>query len=208
MDSAWLQAEIRRIRALDRNQLSEKEYLYIAGQVLERQGCRLLVFGAGNDSGLWDRVNSRGRTVFLEDSAEWIERIRQGSPDLDLRQVTYGTQRSRWKELLAADPQALWMDLPPDVAEEEWDLLFVDGPTSFSWDCPGRMKSIFTASTLAHRLPGTEVFVHDCDRALEHAYCERFFGADQLVGELDRLRHYRSTSGKLSSPHTFTTVSV
>lgn len=176
----------------DPDQLSRDEYRYLAEIVAARSGCDLLVFGVGNDSKLWMHVNADGRTVFLESSPFWGEMVRWWHPGIDVRMVRYGTKRSQWSELLEGPEADLEMDLPEDVEEGEWDVIFVDGPSAQSGDSPGRMKSIYTAAGLARGQPGTDLVVHDCDRPVERAYCDRFLGDDLLVREFERTRHYRT----------------
>ncbi|HEX2225191.1 MAG TPA: hypothetical protein VHN15_13405, partial [Thermoanaerobaculia bacterium] len=95
-------------------------------------------------------------------------------------------------------PTRLALELPLAAAVTSWDLILVDGPAGYADSCPGRMKSLYTAAALARRKPGADVIVHDCDRPLEQAYCERFFHPLELVRELDRLRHYRNAAPSLT----------
>ena len=185
---------ISRIIALDRYQLSSREYRYVAQSVASRQGCNMLVFGVGNDSLLWLLANKQGKTIFLENSEGWAKKIKEKLPEIDIRLVKYNTQRRQWREMLDGDPAELKLELPAEVEEKRWDIIFVDGPTGF-WDsCPGRMKSIYTASILASGVEGADIIIHDCDRKVELAYCEHFFSDDMLVNAFDRTRHYRTKS--------------
>ena len=183
---------ISRIRDLDDEQLSAGEYLYLAELVLSRSPCRFLVFGVGNDSGLWMMANPGGQTAFLESSALWSTQVRWRHPEIVIHGVVYGTERRLWRRMLDGPEAALALDLPDEVAAERWDVIFVDAPASYADSCPGRMKSIYTAADLAHRHPGTDVVIHDCDRPLERAYCDRFLPRDLLVRRFERTRHYRS----------------
>lgn len=184
-------ALIRKILMGNPHQLSRREYDYVAQLIAARGGCNLLIFGVGNDSELWLAANREGKTVFLEDSLEWIERVRERFPRIDIQAVNYGTTRDQWQELLAGDPAELRLPLPAPISGTAWDIVFVDGPTSFSDECPGRMKSLFAAAECSRR-PGVDVVVHDVDRRLERAYCERFFSGAALVHEFERTRHYRT----------------
>lgn len=180
-------------------QLSRSEYRYVADLVTSRAACNLLVFGVGRDSRLWIEANSGGRTVFLEDSIRWIVDVKLAVPEIDVWPVRYNTRRRQWRELLEANGERLSLGLPPAVTDERWNVILVDGPTGFNDDCPGRMKSLYTASRLAHEAGGADVVVHDCDRPVERAFCERFFHPEQLVHELERTRHYRIRSRGPSS---------
>ena len=53
---------------------------------------------------------------------------------------------------------------------------------------PGRMKSIYQSSRLIS--DSGDVFVHDCDRPVEIAYCDRFLKEENLRAEVQKLRHY------------------
>jgi len=185
-------ALISKIVALDSNQLSENEYHYIANLISNKKGVNLLVFGVGNDSGLWLAANRKGRTLFLEDSVAWLNRVIRQVPDIAVLPVCYGTRRSQWREMLEGEPSALEMNLPEKVWSVAWDVIFVDAPMGFSDICPGRMKSIYTASILASRRTGTDVILHDCDRELERSYCDRFLSSHPLIREFERTRHYRT----------------
>ena len=187
-----LEPLITAIRQRDRNQLSRAEYRYLAELLVARGGCRLLVFGAGNDSELWLRANAAGTTIFLEDSESWIAKVEQRLPEITIHQVTYGTKRSQWQELLEGPVEHLELELPSAVEGTPWDIIFVDAPTAFFTTCPGRMKSIYTGARLARRGRAADVLVHDCDRPVEQAYCDRFFASGELVRAFHRIRHYRT----------------
>jgi hypothetical protein len=185
-------AVISRLVALDPNQCTAEEYSYLTHLIASREGVNLLVFGVGNDSGLWLLANQEGRTLFLEDSVAWLNQVRSKLQNIEILPVRYDTRRSEWRELLAGDPAALAMALPEKVTAFPWDVIFVDAPRGFSDDCPGRMKSIYTAALLAGRREGVDVIVHDCDRAVERAYCDRFLAEHRLIKEFERTRHYRT----------------
>lgn len=188
---AEIEAVIEEIVALDPHQLSAAEYRYVASLVGGGRGSKMLVFGTGNDSRLWLLANRRGRTVFLESSLWWTKQAQRRSPEAEIWHVGYDTRRDQWRSLLEGDPSRLALELPPTVASESWDVLFVDGPAGYDDRCPGRMKSIYTAALLARSGGAAEVVVHDCDRELERAYCDRFFHPSELVRSFERTRHYR-----------------
>lgn len=165
----------------------------LISRVLSRRGpCNLLVFGLGNDSTYWRRLNRGGRTVFLEDDRDWLARLAAKDPQLEAYLVQYGTVLSQWEELLHC-PFRLQMYLPTGILDREWDVVLVDAPKGMNDDSPGRMKSIFIASIL--RAADADVFVHDCDREVESSYCARYLGAEHLREQTGRLNHY-SYSGR------------
>lgn len=150
----------------------------VIAAIRARPDCALLVFGVGNDSALWTRVNAQGTTLFLENDAEWARRVAASLPAAQIAAVSYRTTRGQWRALLD-DPGSLAMSLPRTVRERPWDVVLVDGPAGYDDTTPGRMQSIYEASRLV--APGGIVFVHDCERPVEQAYCERYLGADRLA---------------------------
>jgi len=169
-------------------QLQPAELRAIVGAIHRKRPCRLLVFGLGRDSLLWARVNHGGTTVFIEDDATWLHEVLREYRGLKAFMVDYLTRRDEWRELLDS-PERLAMRLPDEVEHHTWDVVLVDAPAGFNDSNPGRMKSI----ALSLRLAGSaaDVFVHDCDRPLEQAYCDRFLKRENLIEEVGRLRHYR-----------------
>jgi len=168
------------LRAKPRIQFTEAEALLVGSAVRQFSKCRFLVFGVGHDSTMWSRINSRGTTVFLEHNPDWIGNVRQTDPSLDIRPVEYTTRITQWRKILD-QPDSLTMDLPPEIRETRWDVVLVDAPNGFIMadEYPGfgpihgRMQSLLEA----HRLiaPGGYVFVHDAEREVEAACCDRFF---------------------------------
>lgn len=181
------QDRIEKLVASNPGQLSLKEYTLIADTIFNRKACHLLVFGVGRDSQLWIDINKEGKTVFLEDNPFWLDYARKKVPNIVVFQVCYDTKRKDWSQLLS-QPEKLKMDLPKEIWDTKWDIIFVDAPAGFSDDQPGRMKSIYTASFLAQT--NTDVFVHDCDRIVECVYCSHFFQKSDLKNTIDRLCHY------------------
>ena len=78
----------------------------------------------------------------------------------------------------------LEMDLPQQVLDTTWDVIFVDGPPGNKKRSHGRMQSIYTAYKLANK--NTEIFVHDCNRPVEDTYTKHFF---EIEKQLKKLRH-------------------
>lgn len=181
------------IRALVRDnpgQATYEEYKLVHEVVTARAPCNVLIFGVGRDSTLWMDANGGGRTVFLEDVAEWAAFARREVPGITVHDVRYGTLRVLW-HVLKHFEKRLWMDdLPEDIEETRWDVILVDAPRGTRWYRPGRMKSIYTASVLARR-SGGDVFVHDCHRSVERQASDRFLGGQRLVAQAGSMRHYR-----------------
>jgi uncharacterized protein (TIGR01627 family) len=162
---------------LERIQLTSTELAPIVKAVTATPGCSLLVFGCGNDSAFWERVNRNGTTAFLEDDPAWAELVRPQLGNAEVHLVRYDTKQSDWAMLINA-PAKLDLELPVGISSRRWDVIVVDGPAGHSDNLPGRMKSIFAASRLV--APRGKVFVHDCDRTVEREYAARYLGEDRL----------------------------
>jgi glucuronoxylan 4-O-methyltransferase len=168
--------------------LSVSEMTIITEAVLARRPCRFLVFGLGNDSMYWSRINPEGETVFLEDHPGWLSYVEKLDPSVSARLVTYDTVMSDWRDLLDR-PEKLRMELPDGLDEKKWDVILVDAPVGVSEKSTGRMKSIYMASVL--RAGSSDVFVHDCFREVEKAYTDRYLLPGNFVEEVGTIRHYR-----------------
>lgn len=175
-------------------QLSFNEYNYIAKTVIAKNGCNMLVFGVGQDSKLWMLANRKGETYFLENSISWLAQIKTETPEINAQIIKYITVRKDWKELIDSPHNNLMLALPDKISSKQWDVIFIDGPKGSNDLAPGRMQSIYTTSVLSEKSKNIDVFVHDCDREVEKAYCDHFFGNMKLVAEFDRLRHYKNVS--------------
>jgi glucuronoxylan 4-O-methyltransferase len=182
---------IKAMRRLNEIQLSPGELSLIIDTVKAKAPCNFLVFGLGNDSTCWLRINRGGKTVFVEDDTVWFRKVIPHGQKIKAHLVNYGTLIGQWKELLDS-PRRLEMALPEEIENERWDVILVDGPAGWNDESPGRMKSIYHSSRLAGN--STDVFVHDCDREVEQIYCDRFLGEENLNAEVELLRHYRITN--------------
>jgi len=160
-------------------QMHSNELFLIARAI--RAPVNFMVFGMGNDSIFWSSLNRRGRTVFIEDQAEWFNRVKQENPSLEAYLVDYGTKLEEGMRLID-HPERLAMDLPPDIRRTEWNVILVDGPAGYEDGTPGRMKSIYEASRLIR--PGGSIFVHDQERAVESAYSDRYLLRRNVVAEV------------------------
>jgi glucuronoxylan 4-O-methyltransferase len=140
----------------------------------------MLVFGLGYDSPFWCRVNALGRTVFLEDSESWYERICSIHPEIEAYKVSYPGNITQWEDLLEK-PERLAMDLPEELSGTDWNVILVDGPqgNTFSQEIPGRMSSIYEASRLAAK--NSWVFVHDAERVVEDTYSLHYLGRENFL---------------------------
>ena len=112
--------------------------------------------------------------------------------------MEYGTTLSQWESLLH-NPDLLGLDLPEQISGQHFDVILVDGPAGHErhaelagGEAPGRMKSIYMASTLV--AADGFVFVHDCDRVIEQRYTTEYLGAERLFLESRGDRFSRDTS--------------
>jgi len=171
----------------------------LVADCLHRRGpCNFLVFGMGHDSALWMQLNEGGRTVFLEDHDEWYKKITSECPEMEGYLVKYTTTLPEWRDVLEHQ-ERLEIDLPDKITKTSWHVILVDGPKGdpknhqkYGVHPPGRMQSIYTASSLA--APGGDVFVHDCDRQVESTYAHTYLGRENLrksVRGRGLLRHYQ-----------------
>ncbi|MCU1537945.1 MAG: hypothetical protein JWP82_2296 [Humibacillus sp.] len=142
-------------------------------------GTRLLVFGLGRDAGIWETLNRRGLTAFVEDVPQWVALSLTENPARLVFPVTYETRfRTSDYETAASIPLPA---LPVDLTSAGWDVVVVDAPQGFSDDSPGRASSIALAATLVR--PGGVVLVDDYDRPLEARIARLVFGraADAVI---------------------------
>ena len=182
------------MRKLNEIHLSEDLLQLIAGTIKRKAPCNLLIFGLGNDSLFWHKLNRGGVTVFLEDNPVWYHKVTSKSMDLTAFLVNYHTKRGDWRVMLDS-PALLEMTLPEQVENEAWDIILVDAPQGTGDQTPGRMKSIYLASRLVKNFG--DVFVHDCHREVEDVYSTKFIKKENLVTEIKSpsgfLRHYHIT---------------
>ena len=158
------------------------EYSYMVDLLLKKGFCNFLVFGLGRDTELWNMVNSGGKTTFIENIDSWINKFK--SSEIDIRKINYTTKRIQWKELLK-DEGRLLLILDEDIKNTNWDYIFIDSPMGGNDSTPGRMQSIYTASTLKC----SEFFIHDINRKVEKTYGDKYLGTE--VKTIDRLTHYK-----------------
>lgn len=162
-------------------QLQPQEIAPIVAAIEAKPGCRLLVFGCGNDSAFWEAANAGGETAFLEDNQAWAAMAQAALRAAKVYLVAYETHLSQWRDLLDS-PDQLKMQLPAEIASRQWDVILVDGPAGYDpSSTPGRMKAIYAASCLV--APNGQVFVHDTERDAEAAYAARYLGDERLFVE-------------------------
>ena len=171
--------------------MSEAQYLNVGYVVELLSPCNLLIFGLGEDSSLWTENNKAGKTVFIEDDKEWIKKF--DGQNLDICPVTYNTLAREWRDI-NFDVEKLKMDLPKEIVDTKWDLVFVDGPLGHNpprpYKGPGRMQSIYTAHTLLRE--GGICIIDDIGRLIESTYADHYFGEENTMNKIeDKLAIYK-----------------
>jgi hypothetical protein len=135
-------------------------------------GGNVLIFGCGNDSGLWDAINFDGNTDFLESDTIWIARTRERSPSLIISEVSYGDRTVEGS--LPIDEEALSRyPMPGCMLVRPWDVILIDAPRGNKRSRPGRSLPIYWSSKVSS--PETQIFLDDYDRSLEKAYGDHYF---------------------------------
>ncbi|MBI1286680.1 MAG: hypothetical protein GC178_03795 [Flavobacteriales bacterium] len=185
----WL---IKLMRRLTGTQLTVEQMLAIRKEIRKKSDSKLLIFGVGNDSLFWMNSNLGGRTVFIEDDDFWLRKIKKRIAGIEAYLVAYDTKIEQWKELLQ-NQEKLSMQFPSDIADQKWDVVLVDAPTGWGEGTTGRMKSIYAGRQL---VGSGDVFVHDCEREVEIAYCDNILKPEHFIKEITAvdvgyLRHYR-----------------
>ena len=165
--------------------MSKKQYLAIAKKLSESSPCNLLVFGLGDDSYLWSKINNEGVTIFLEDSKEWITSINDVT--LDVEHVVYKTLIENQKEI-GYNAEKLELSLPNRVSNLMYDFIIVDAPLGHQpprpFKGPGRMSSIYMSFKLLKK--GGIVVIDDMGRPIEKQYAFHYFGEENLVDFIEK----------------------
>lgn len=163
-----------------RHQGSVKEYTRIHNEITKHPAPNVLIFGTGQDMELWLASNPAGKTVFIEHHWEWQKFAKDKYPEAEVHQYSYKTRACDWKRFIKPCQELhdiLFMsDLPKEILETEWDVIFVDAPHGWNdrkKENPGRMQSLWTASQLKFKA----IFLHDCNRRIEDGIFKSYLGA-------------------------------
>ena len=161
-------------------QLLKEELTLIIDNLVKIKSCKFLVFGLGNDSGMWMEVNKEGRTAFLEDQTEWFNKITASNPGIEAYLIKYPNNITQWKEVLDK-PERLELKLPQKISNTKWDIILVDAPAGWQMieEFAGRMSSIYMTKKLIKE--NGIIFVHDCDREIEGIYTNKYLKEDKFV---------------------------
>lgn len=132
---------------------------------------KMLVFGLAYDSELWSALTYHN-TYFVEDNLDYIE-VAKVDPSrifqYDYGDITVTQSFSMTNTELGARP------LPTGLVEKApFDIILIQGPTSYNKACPGRLLPIFWSNQVLSK-PGSIIYVDDSQRALETYCIDRFF---------------------------------
>jgi len=158
-----------------RAQISPAQIEVIASTIRARTPARLLVFGLGHDSALWQSLNPAGRTIFVESSPEWRERLRPSLAASTIVAFDFAAHGCVGDALARTAGTLAGIAMPPELSGT-WDIIFVDGPAGYHMSDPGRALPLYWASRLMRR--STHVFVDDYNRALERHFADLFIRFD------------------------------
>ena len=165
--------------------MSKKQYLTIAKKLSEASPCNLLVFGLGEDSYLWKKINTNGTTIFLEDSKQWINSVNDGT--LDVEHVIYTTSIKEQKNI-GYNKKKLKLPIPKRVSKIKYDFIIVDAPLGHQpprpYKGPGRMSSIYTAYNLLKE--GGTAVIDDMGRPIEKQYALHYFREENLISFIEK----------------------
>jgi len=149
--------------AVDNGQWDRRQYEAVGKLIHSQAPCRLLVWGCGHDSDLWNRLNAHGRTIFVETDPRWAK-IARG----------LGCEVVEWEpDTMRGVPAAEGAVSPVDG---DWDVIIIDGPPGHSADCPGRELPIRWASETT-----ATVILHDVQRPWERWCIERYMDGQPSV---------------------------
>eukprot|EP00850_Spirogloea_muscicola_P021412 SM000247S08301 [mRNA] locus=s247:43288:44521:- [translate_table: standard] len=85
-------------------QQTREEILVTLGIFKRRGPCNMLVFGVGIDSPMWAGFNAGGRTIFLEESLQWIGEVKKEvaavNITMEVHHVQYNTKIGQAARLL------------------------------------------------------------------------------------------------------------
>ncbi len=189
---------IKNMKKQKKGLMSKKQYLRIAKKLSEVSPCNLLVFGLGDDSYLWSKINSKGKTIFLEDNKDWIESLNDGT--LDVEHVIYKTTVENQKEI-GFIPEKLELSIPNRVSDLTYDFIIVDAPLGHQpprpFKGPGRMSSIYMAFKLLKK--GGVVVIDDMSRPIEKLYAFHYFKEENLIDFIEKKVGIFQNTDKISS---------
>lgn len=165
--------------------MSFRQYWHIAREIELIRPANIIVFGLGFDSILWNKLNKNGKTIFIEDNKDWIEKFKY--KDLRIKKVSYKTEIKKYSEY-GIDNKFLLLKLSKEIFQTKWDMILVDGPLGHQppreWAGPGRMSSLYTAKELSKFAKC--IIVDDFTRKIENEYSLHYFGKKNLYKIIEK----------------------
>jgi uncharacterized protein (TIGR01627 family) len=187
--------KVKEFKSQGKGLMTSQQYEAIAKLLVSMSPCNFLVFGLGDDSYLWQDINSEGKNVFLENDEQWMQKFSKSS--LDIRKVEY-TTKIKDVNIIQFDENLLKLDLEEDIRSTDWDLILVDAPLGHGppnpnspwkntpgrpFKGPGRMSSIYEASKLIGE--SGYIIVDDLSRHVEAVYAGHFIGQDKMINLIE-----------------------
>lgn len=177
--------KLKKMKSEGMGLMSEEQYMNIGYVMSTQTPANILIFGLGEDSYLWNDLNTGGKTVFIEDDEEWIRKF--DNDLLEIVSVKYNTFIGD-HEKINFDSEVLNLKLPDYIENTKWDMIIVDaplghGPPGRPYKGPGRMQSIFKAHQLLK--DGGICVIDDMKRFVEQKYALHYFGKDNLINLIE-----------------------
>jgi hypothetical protein len=154
-----------------RCQISPSQVEIVASCLRARApGARMLVFGLGNDTPMWLRLNADGETLFVEHDRSFIDRARVTTPAASVIAYDFGAHTTVMGSFSMSADALESVPMPPEIADGSWDVILVDGPTGYRMGDPGRaLPLLWTSRVMSRR---THIFVDDYNRPLERHFAD------------------------------------
>lgn len=131
-----------------------------------------LIFGLGHDSIMYESINDN--VVFVEDSAQWIARVK--SMGLRARVVHYQYETTIINMNDAMPDGKIPLEKLENELGDGYDFVLVQAPMGNLLRKPGRFQSVKFASSMKGASL-KNVCVRDYDRVIERKLFHRYFGA-------------------------------
>jgi hypothetical protein len=128
------------------------------------QNKKMLVFGLGYDSELWYNATNK-KTFFIGNNQQYIDLNKNIKGD-NIIYHNYNNITVK-NSLELTDNQITDFEIPNKILElAPFDIILIDGPTSYNDQCPGRLLPIFWSKTYLSK-EGTIIYINDVNRKLE-----------------------------------------
>lgn len=143
--------------------------------------CNMLIFGASSPNIIWKDINKDGITIFMESDKALALKQRQIYQGIKIYE--YSNFGNTVESTLNNDIR--FGEMPHIMGQYEWDIIFIDGPTGYSPQCPGRALPIIWSSQVA--LSTTHIFIDDYNRPLEKHFTDKFLGNAAIINDPERI---------------------